>query len=80
LEYLIRVDRVSRELILFFSEVEEPRWREAARKLFDSTQEARGEALRLEEAAPEWIVACFERWGCKLPEELRAPRTRVRRR
>lgn len=80
MEYLIRVDRMSRELVLFFSEVDEPRWREAARKLFGSTQEARGEAIRLEDSAPEWIVACFERWGCKLPDELRAPSARVRRR
>lgn len=80
MEYLIRVDRMSRELVLLFSEVDDPRWREAARKLFGSTQEARGEAIRLEDSAPEWIVACFERWGCKLPDELRAPSARVRRR
>ena len=80
MEFLIRVDRVSRELVLSFSETDEPCWREATRKLFESTQQARGEALRLEEAAAEWIVARFEQWGCKLPDELRAPRTRVRRR
>ncbi len=52
LEYLIRVERVSRELVLSFSEAEESCWREAARKLFDSAQSARGEAVRLAEAAP----------------------------
>ncbi len=80
MEYLIRVERVSRELVLSFSEAEESCWREAARKLFDSAQSARGEAVRLAEAAPEWIVATFEKWGCKLPDELRAPRVRVQRR
>ncbi len=80
LDYLIRVDRVSRELVLYFTEADPLRWREAGRKLFESAQEARGEAIRLEDTEPEWIVSSFAGWGCKLPDELRAPGSRVRRR
>jgi hypothetical protein len=78
LEYLIRIDRIGNELVLFYRAAG-PKWREAGRKLFRTTQEARGEAIRLEQAAPAGIVASFEGWGCKIPEELRAPDARVAR-
>jgi hypothetical protein len=78
LDYRIRVDRVGRELVLYYA-TETAEWREAARKLFGTSQEARGEAIRLKPAAAESILAAFEKWGCKLPDDLRAPDARVRR-
>jgi hypothetical protein len=78
LDYLIRVDRVGRELVLYYrAETED--WREAVRKLLGTAQEARREAIRLEHAEPESIVTSFEKWGCSLPEALRAPGARIRR-
>lgn len=78
MDYLIRVDRIGRELVLYYR-AETADWREAGRKLFGTTQEARGEAIRLEHSEPEGIVTSFEKWGCKLSEDLRAPEARVRR-
>lgn len=78
MEYQIRIERVGNELVLHFRR-EDARWREATRELFDTIEDARGEAVRLDHSTPREVLEAFEAWGCKLPEALRAPGVRIRR-